>query len=90
MRTGDAGQSWSQVMAGGITTWRAIHFATANSGWVVGTSGAVAHTTDGATWVGQNSGTTVQLNGVWATSASTAVAVGAGGTVIKTTDGGAT
>jgi len=61
---------------------------TGNAGWVVGTQGRIAHTTDaGATWATQTSGP-FTLNAVWFTSATEGWAAGNAGTILHTTNAG--
>src|SRR5437016_4900893 len=61
------------------------------NGWAVGFGGTILHTSDGgATWSGQDSGTSNELLGVQFTDALTGWAVGAVGTILHTSDGGAT
>lgn len=62
-----------------------------NTGYVVGNGGTIMKTTDGGkTWTSQNSGTTLNLNGIYFLDALTGAAVGNGGKVLRTTDGGST
>ena len=59
------------------------------TGWAVGASGTILHTTDGgANWNPQPSGTGVTLFGLSFADASNGWAVGAGGTILKTVNGG--
>jgi hypothetical protein len=62
-----------------------------NTGWVAGAMGTVLHTTDGgATWVGQDAGTTFFIYGIWFIDAQTGWVGVTDGTIRKTTDGGNT
>ena len=68
-----------------------VAFVTRQTGWVVGASGKILKTTDGAvSWSTQNSETGQTLHGVDFVDPSTGWAVGAAGTVRSTTDGGET
>lgn len=75
------------------STWRAIAdsrpfqavwMANAAEGWAVSTGGGVSRTVDGGvTWTEQASGVTVNLRGIWGSSANDVWAVGDGGVVIR-------
>ena len=68
-----------------------VHFVNTTTGWAVGQSGVIRHTTDGGvTWTHQNSGTTRELMSVDFTDANTGWAVGGGGTILKYQDTGGT
>jgi photosystem II stability/assembly factor-like uncharacterized protein len=59
------------------------------SGWAVGSGGAIVHTGDaGASWSTQVSGSALNLNAVWFTSATEGWIVGNSGTVLHTLDAG--
>jgi photosystem II stability/assembly factor-like uncharacterized protein len=59
------------------------------NGWAVGSGGAIVHTGDaGATWATQVSGSALNLNAVWFTSATEGWIVGNSGTVLHTLDAG--
>ena len=74
------------------STWRpltdprtnnAVWMASATVGWAVGVSGSISQTTNGGTsWTPQTSGVTVDLHGIWGTSAPSVWAVGEGGNVL--------
>jgi len=67
-----------------------ITFTDGRTGWAVGGSGAILHTTTGgASWTLQQSETTQNLARVTFTDERTGWAVGALGTILHTTDGGA-
>lgn len=67
----------------------AAYFATAKTGWVVGTFGSVLHTTDqGKSWRRQPTRTQVPLFSVSFADARTGWAVGKAGTILRTTNGG--
>ena len=57
--------------------------------WSVGTGGTIRASSGSATWVGQPSGTTTQLNDVVFTDAGHGWVAGTDGIVYRTTDGGA-
>jgi photosystem II stability/assembly factor-like uncharacterized protein len=61
-----------------------------NIGVVVGDDGTILRTTDGVTWVEQQSGTIGFLLGVSFTDTNTGTVVGTRGTILRTTDGGTT
>ncbi|MCK5034784.1 MAG: T9SS type A sorting domain-containing protein [Candidatus Sabulitectum sp.] len=62
-RTADAGTSWEAFTISGSI--RAVHFVSADSGWVVGDGGAIKATIDGGdNWTTQSSGTTRLLASV--------------------------
>jgi len=75
-----------------------VYFTDANTGTVVGTDGAILHTTNGgATWTRQISGVTNDLMDVFFTTADTGTVVSGnfeyqylGGTILRTTNGGTT
>jgi len=73
-------------------TMSAVYFLDASRGWMVGTSGWTARTTDGgANWsCTQATPTSTTWNAVHFISASTGWAVGSSGRIYRTTDGGAT
>ncbi|MFH1010506.1 MAG: YCF48-related protein, partial [bacterium] len=81
---------WSALSSGTTTNLNGVSFADAQSGWAVGASGKILHTTDGGqTWETQTSGTTVSLQEVEFISASLGWVVGNSGTILHTTNGGA-
>src|SRR5207237_4901791 len=60
------------------------------TGWAVGTTGTIVHTTTaGASWASEVSSTTFDLSDVWFTTSVTGFAVGQGGTVLRTRSAGA-
>ncbi len=66
-----------------------VSFVTVNTGFIVGGSGTVLHTTNGGTvWISQLSRTMNWLRGVSATDVNTATAVGDSGIILHTTNGG--
>jgi len=84
-----SGSSW-KLQSTGIGTLFGIDFIDADTGWAVGTSGTILHTSNGGvTWSAQNSGTSYHLWAVDFVDASTGWAVGPV-VVLHTDDGGAT
>ena len=70
-------------------TPRAVHFVDADTGWVVGSSGMILHTTDGGdTWSEQESDVSTTLTAVHMLDEDTGWIVGEIDTVLRTTDGG--
>ena len=68
-----------------------LDMATAVDGWAVGDLGGIVHTIDGEIWATEFvGGTTDNLKGVSALSASVAWAAGEHGTLLRTTDSGVT
>lgn len=90
-KTTDGGTTWTSTSTGLTSerTYYGLYFTDASTGWVVGTTGLIFKTTNGADlWVEQTSGTAVQLNDVFFINSTTGWVVGAGGTILKTTNGG--
>jgi photosystem II stability/assembly factor-like uncharacterized protein len=88
--TKDGGATWSGQKSDGATAADGLYSIAcpgAASCFAVGNGGAVYHTSDGATWSGQQAGS----NNLWgvacATGTTTCFAVGDYGTILKTTDG---
>ncbi|KAK3250245.1 hypothetical protein CYMTET_40368 [Cymbomonas tetramitiformis] len=93
LHTDDGGDTWGyqHAQGGSEVTWNAVSFATPSRGWVVGTGGRIAFTgNSGQSWRAQQSGTTEQLNDVFAMDASTVWACGMFGVVLYTDDAGST
>ena len=96
--TSDGGETWeTQLYESGyyyydyIEPLYDIYMLDMNTGWAVGSFGAVFHTTDGgSTWIEQRLGGYPDLFGVVFTDMSTGWAVGEDGTVIASEDGGIT
>lgn len=91
------GTSWSAQTnfcdaSVGAGTMNGVYFLDASRGWMVGTSGWTARTTDGgANWAcTQATPTSTTWNAVHFVTASTGWAVGNSGRIYRTTDGGAT
>jgi photosystem II stability/assembly factor-like uncharacterized protein len=72
-----------------LTDLSDVHFVDEDDGWVVGSSGTVAHSSDGGdTWTPQSSGTSRTLKGVYFINSNTGWAVGQYGTILRTANGG--
>jgi photosystem II stability/assembly factor-like uncharacterized protein len=70
---------------------RGLFFTDVNTGYAVGSLGALSKTTDGGiTWTAQPSGVTTDLRGVHFVNDNLGYISGASGVVLKTTNGGAT
>lgn len=84
------GWCWQNPRPTGNRT-NSVFFLNANLGWRVGDAGEIFKTSDGgATWVRQNSGVSVAIQGIAFLDAQTGWATGAYGAVLRTTDGGTT
>jgi photosystem II stability/assembly factor-like uncharacterized protein len=84
-----APQGWFALSSGVNVDLQGVFFADANSGWAVGNSGTIIHSSDGgATWAAQNSGVTSFLSRVQFVSATRGWALG-GNVLLSTSDGGA-
>ncbi len=69
--------------------FNALYFINNQEGWVVGTDGIIAHTTNGGTsWAVQTNDDTNSLFDVFFLTASEGWAVGVNGTILHTTNGG--
>ncbi|MFH1842223.1 MAG: YCF48-related protein [bacterium] len=83
------GASWSLVPGGGGRLLHDVHFADANTAYMVGDLGTIIKTSDGGeSLVSLVSGTEANLLGVHFTHPDTGVVVGFFGTILRTTDGG--
>lgn len=70
--------------------YNGVYFTNNQTGWIVGGSGTILHTTNGGTsWAQQTSGTQEDLNAVTFVDQNRGCAVGTGGAALYTTDGGA-
>ena len=68
-----------------------VHFASADEGWIVGSTGTIAHCVDGGkTWSRQYSSTSRTLKGVYFFDSNRGWAAGQYGTVLRTLNGGNT
>ncbi|HVH10115.1 MAG TPA: Ig-like domain-containing protein [Gemmatimonadales bacterium] len=82
------GATWSALAMGTTAALRAIDIAydstfTKITGFfAVGDAGTIVHSSDGATWTVQTSGTSTDLAAVGAVSATDVFAAGAGGTIV--------
>ncbi len=86
-----AAAEWRVLLGDPAANYFAVRFATHETGWIVGSGGAISKTTDaGATWQQQVSGTTANLIHLWFVNSSTGWVVGNGGVILKTTNGGTT
>jgi len=93
--TSDGGLTWADQLSNGLVdqngyeaALNSVRFTDPNTGWVVGTGGAIFHTTDGGTtWDAQPSAANVTLLGVTFPQAGSGWIVGAAGTILHTTDG---
>ena len=84
-------QNWEVLWKQAGSYLTSVHFIDSRSGWTVGASGLILHTTDGGhNWKRQESGTQVMLNSVFMLNASDGFIVGDKGTILQTNDGGLT
>lgn len=86
-----AGQvnNWTPQLSGTAHLLRAVHFADATTGWVVGDDGKIIKTENGGqNWVTQSSGTNIVLEGVHFVSPEIGWVVGNSGLILHTTNGG--
>jgi photosystem II stability/assembly factor-like uncharacterized protein len=81
---------WVNQTSGTSRNLNGVYFlADGRTGWAVGSSGGIVHTTDaGDRWSLQLSGTVYNLNAVWFTSPTEGWAVGNLGTLLHTTNAG--
>jgi photosystem II stability/assembly factor-like uncharacterized protein len=81
--------NWTYQNSGVQVNLNGVSFVDALTGWVVGDSGTIIHTTDGgANWVRQSSGVFVNLLAVKFGDRDTGISVGEHGTILRTTNGG--
>jgi photosystem II stability/assembly factor-like uncharacterized protein len=86
-----------------VATWQAVqqyditndlydvHFASDDEGWIVGSTGTIAHSVDGGkTWQRQYSSTSRTLKGIHFSDSNRGWAAGQYGTILRTTNGGST
>ena len=85
------GQNWSlKTPINAAVDFNGVHFTNDQTGYAVGSGGAIYKTIDGGlSWNAQSSGTTEIFYGVFFVDATTGYAVGANGTIRKTLNGGA-
>lgn len=68
---------------------RSVYFIDDNTGWISGSEGLIARTSDsGETWDKQLSGTSNTLKSIYFVNSSTGWTVGEGGKILFTSDGG--
>jgi photosystem II stability/assembly factor-like uncharacterized protein len=93
LRTTDGGATWVLVTNASTNYPYGVHFVNPNTGWIAGSGGLIAATTNGAavspTWIVQTSGTTATLYSVKFLDAKRGIVAGASGTIRRTTNGGA-
>ncbi len=91
LHTTDGGRSWTAQdgPAGGYSL-NDLEFVDGQQGWAVGAGGAILHTSDGATWRPQDSGTGRSLTALSFADAWHGWAGDDVGYLHRTTDGGAT
>jgi photosystem II stability/assembly factor-like uncharacterized protein len=94
LRTEDGGATWTPCAAAPGVTLRALRFADAAHGWIVGADadgrGLILATTDGGTtWNSQTNPALAELSAVHFADAARGWAAGSGG-LVRTTDGGIT
>jgi photosystem II stability/assembly factor-like uncharacterized protein len=87
-KTTDGGMNWSTLFFDQFV--QGLHFPQPTSGFAIGWSGRILHSTDtGNTWTDQTSGTSANLNDVtFASDALRGIAVGDSGTIQWTANGG--
>lgn len=77
------------TFAFGTSTVYDLDYVARDVGWVCGTSGLIAHTTDGgSSWTNHSSGYTSSFYGMDFVSATTGWVVSDGGVILHSTDGG--
>ncbi len=83
-------QTWSgQTSNFGSIALNDVAMIDANTGYIVGNSGAIQKTTNGgSTWIGQSTPGTATMHSVSFSDANNGTAVGASGTIYRTTNGG--
>lgn len=87
-KTSNLGNDWVYVSDILFSAY-SVHFESPSHGWVVGSGGNIAVTTDsGATWTSQTSNTNNVLNSVFFLDMNTGFACGNNGTVVSTINGG--
>ena len=91
-RSTDGGNTWTVVaLPSGLVSQFDVYFPSSSIGYSVGVSGSISKTIDGgATWVGQASGSTQNLQACYFLNDNLGWAVGGGSTIVKTVDGGTT
>ena len=87
----DAGASWNKAMIYGDakTKFNRVFFVNKNSGWTVGSAGAIYQTVNGGkSWRAQTSNISFDLTDVFFLNTAEGWAVGDGGAILHTTTGG--
>ncbi|MBI5267263.1 MAG: hypothetical protein HY851_08525 [candidate division Zixibacteria bacterium] len=90
IRTVDSGKTWVMAFSPSPFSLADIEMVSSTEGWIIGNHGAILHTTDGANWTAQNSGSIKDLWGISMIDNLRGWVVGSGGEMLSTTDGGAT
>ncbi|GEM_PF-2513512 len=80
---------FGHASVGAGTQLQAVDFASSTRAWAVGSRGKIVATTDGVTWVPQQSGITAGLVDVSAVDASRVWALAGQGALLSTVNGGA-
>jgi len=90
LRTVNGGATWTpSSILGAPEAFTDIHFVSDSTGYVSGSWGAFAKTTDGGvTWQMGSTGTSIGFYTVWFTNALTGYLAGSSGSILKTTNGG--
>lgn len=92
--TTSKGSWWSNIVPVGINPFADLYgvsYISAQTGWVVGSSGLIYRTNDwSSNWTQQTSGVTTRLNNVDFVDANTGFVVGDSGVILRTTNGGST
>lgn len=82
---------WEPLDTGTTQDLNAVHFVSADVGYVAGASGTVLKTTDGgATWTDVSTGPSLEINDLYFFDAEVGLVVGEEGQIGRTEDGGAT
>jgi photosystem II stability/assembly factor-like uncharacterized protein len=86
-----AQDTWQPLDAGTTQDLHAVHFVSADVGYVAGAAGTVLKTTDGGTtWADVSPGISRDFYGIYFFDANEGVVVGSQGAIGRTVDGGAT
>lgn len=90
LRTVNGGVTWvPSTIVGAPEAFTDIHFINSSTGYISGSWGAFAKTTDGGlTWQMGATGTSIGFYTVWFTSPLTGYLAGSSGSLLKTTNGG--
>ena len=83
LRTENGGENWETVKTNFPSTFLRVNFADDKNGWIVGYGGTILRSSDkGKTWIKQDSGTKVNLYGLFMTK-KYGWAVGANGLIVR-------